>query len=172
MKYMGCILSLFLVGPSAFAAIPKSAPKKVEVSKILSGEGTSFGGLAGSGFTLMDVRRTSDAKKKVERLVIDIGDMNGAALRGWPGYYFAELKKNPSRLVIDFAQMPNANLDQAKIKSVMKNSLAVKNSSMTLDPVDSSLNLTLDLKPETKVRIYQVAGKKLTSKVVVDMWVE
>lgn len=172
MKYMGCVVSVALLWSSfSFAAVPKDS-KKPAVSKILSGQGISFGGLAGTGFTLLDLRRTSDAKKKVERIVIDVGDMSGAPLRGWPGYYFAELKKNPSRLVIDFAQMPNANIDQSKIKNIMKNSLAVKTSTMSLDPVDSSLNLTMDLKQNTKVRVYQVAGKKQTSKVVVDLWVE
>ncbi|UOF01063.1 hypothetical protein [Bdellovibrio reynosensis] len=172
MKYMGCVVSVALLWNSfSFAAVPAES-KKATVSKVLSGQGISFGGLAGTGFTLLDLRRTSDTKKKVERVVIDVGDMNGAPLRGWPGYYFAELKKNPSRLVIDFAQMPNAHIDQGKIKNIMKNSLAVKTSTMSLDPVDSSLNLTLDLKQNTKVRVYQVAGKKQTSKVVVDFWVE
>ncbi|WII72849.1 hypothetical protein QJS83_03065 [Bdellovibrio sp. 22V] len=170
MKYMGCMMALLLALPAGAAISSQKA--KPSVSKILVGEGVSFGGLAGTGFTLMDVRRTADAKKKVERIVIDVGDMNGALLRGWPGYYYAELKKNPSRLVIDFAQMPNANLDQNQLTNRLKGSLAVTKTSMSLDPIDSSLNLTLDLKKNTKVRVYQVAGKKTTSKVVVDLMTE
>ncbi len=65
----------------------------MSAAKILSGEGATFGGISGSGFTLMDLRRSSDDKKKIERLVIDVGDANGVALKGWPGYYYAELKK-------------------------------------------------------------------------------
>lgn len=166
-RYIGCVLAAFLALP-AQAAISKQKTQPV-ASKILSGEGVSYGGLAGSGFTLMGVRRTADARKKVERIVLDVGDMNGAMLRGWPGYYFAELKRNPQRLVVDFAQMPNANLDQQKLSNVMKGSMAVMKTSMSLDPVDSSLNLTMDLKKNTKVRVYQVAGKKSTSKVVIDL---
>ncbi|WP_374075097.1 hypothetical protein [Bdellovibrio bacteriovorus] len=169
MKYMGCLMAFLLAVP-AFAAVPSQKAKPV--SKILSGQGVSFGGLAGTGFTMMDLRRTADSKKKIERIVIDVGDMNGGVIRGWPGYYFAELKNNPQRLVIDFAQMPNANVDQGQIASRMKGSLAVLKSSMSLDPVDSSLNLTLDLKKNTKVRMYQVAGKKTTSKVVIDLIAE
>lgn len=168
MKYLGYLMA-FLMAGSAFAAISKPKVKPQSAAKILAGEGVSYGGLAGSGFTLMDLRRTADAKKKVERIVIDVGDRNGAAMRGWPGYYFAELKKNPQRLIIDFAQMPNARIDQKKIASRMTGSLAVLKTSMSLDPVDSSLNLTLDLKKNTKVRVYQVSGKKATSKVVVDL---
>jgi len=171
MKYMGCLLALLMAVP-AVAALPATKTKPTAAAKILSGEGVSFGGLAGTGFTLMDLRRTANAKKKIERIVIDVADLNGAPIRGWPGYYYAELKINPQRLVIDFAQMPNANIDQARISQRLKNSLAVLKSSMSLDPVDSSLNLTLDLKPNTKVRLYQVAGKKTTSKVVIDLMTE
>lgn len=166
-KYIGCFVSFFLASP-VMAAVSAQALKPV-ASKILVGEGTSFGGLAGNGFTLMDLRRTADTKKKIERIVMDVGDRNGAAIRGWPGYYFVELKKNPQRLVIDFAQMPNANIDQKMLALRMKNSFAVTKTSMSLDPVDSSLNLTMDLKKNTKVRVYQVAGKKATSKVVIDL---
>jgi hypothetical protein len=170
MKYIGCSLLLAFAMSTAHAALP---PKKVAAvkpaSKILAGEGASFGGLAGSGFTLLDVRRTADNKKKIERLVMDVGTLQGAPMKGWPGYYNAELKKNPSRLVLDFAQMPNSRINDKQLRARFMGSLAVRNSTMTVDPVDKGLNLTLDLKPNTKVRVYQVAGKKSTSKVVVDL---
>lgn len=152
----------------AVAAVPSEKPKP-SVSKILSGQGISYGGLAGTGFTLLDLRRTATKDQKIERLVIDVGDLGGQTIRGWPGYYHAELKSNPSRLIIDFAQMPNANLDSDQLAARLKSSAAVTKTSMTVDPVDSSLNLTLDLKKNTKVRVYQVSGKKTTSKVVVDL---
>lgn len=171
MKYIGCIWALFLALPT-FAAISKPQVQPQPAAKILAGEGVTFGGLAGSGFTLMDLRRTADAKKKIERIVIDVGDRQGGAMRGWPGYYFAELKRQPNRLVIDFAQMPNARINQEQISSRMQGSLGILKTAMSLDPVDSSLNLTMDLKKNTKVRVYQVAGKKSTSKVVIDLYVE
>ncbi|MGZ3773487.1 MAG: hypothetical protein ACXVCY_10800 [Pseudobdellovibrionaceae bacterium] len=167
MKHIGCLMALFLALP-VMAAVT-SQPIKPVVSKILEGEGTTYGGLAGNGFTLLDLRRTADKKKKIERIVVDVGDRNGAVMRGWPGYFHVELKKNPQRLIVDFAQMPNSNIDQAQLASRMKGSLAILNTSMSLDPVDSSLNVTLDLKKNTKVRVYQVAGKKMTSKVVIDL---
>ncbi|KYG62265.1 hypothetical protein AZI85_07960 [Bdellovibrio bacteriovorus] len=173
MKNIGCVFAFswaVMLAVPAVAAVP--AQKAKPVSKILQGQGVSFGGIAGTGFTLMDVRRTADTKKKVERIVMDIGDLNGGTIKGLPGYYFAELKKNPSRLVIDFSQMPNANIDQTRLSGLMKNSMAVTKTSMSLDPIDSSLNLTLDLKKDTKVRVYQVAGNKTTSKVVIDLITE
>lgn len=170
MKYIGCVMTLLLALPGQAAVSQQKA--KPKVSKVLVGQGVSFGGLAGGGFTLMDVRRSADAKKKVERLVFDVGDIKGGALKGWPGYYFAELQKNPQRLVIDFAQMPNSNVDPQRLSKVMKGSIAVTGTKMSLDPVDNSLNLSMDLKKNTKVRVYQVAGKKSTSKVVIDLITE
>lgn len=173
MKYIGCFLLLFCAH-TALGAISESQtkPKPQPPGKILEGEGAIFGGIAGNGFTLMDVRLTASKDKKVERIVIDVGDLQGAPMRGWPGYYFAEMKKNPQRLVIDFSQMPHAHLDQAKIAARMAASRGVLKTAMSLDPVDNSLNLTWDLKKNTKARVYQVFGKKTTSKVVVDLYTE
>lgn len=171
MKYIGCMLALLVAGP-VFAAVPTIQVKPTAANKILEGEGMTYGGLAGSGFTLLDVRRTSDAKKKIERIVIDVGDQQGVAMRGWPGYYFAELKKNPHQLVLDFSQMPRTRIEQEKIAARMAGSLGVLKTSMALDPVDNSLNLTLDLKKNVKAKVYQVFGKKSTSKVVIDLFTE
>ncbi|WP_413560028.1 hypothetical protein [Bdellovibrio sp. HCB209] len=169
MKYMGCLLSLLLALP-AVAAIPKKSNNAAP--KILSGKGELYGGLAGSGFTLMDVRKTADKGKRVERIVFDVGDQNGGKIKGWPGYFHAELKNKPQRLVLTFAQMPNSLVNEIALSHRFKDSLAIRKTVMNLDPVDSSLNLTMDLKQNTKVRVYQVAGKKTTSKVVIDLLAE
>lgn len=169
MKYIGCLTALFLTLP-AMAAIPVNKPAVTATPKILAGTGSTYGGLAGNGFTLIDLRRTAD--KKIERLVIDIGDKNGNVMRGWPGYYHAELKNNPQRLVLDFSQMPETRLDQTMLNSRLKGSIAIHKAVMSLEPVDNVLNLTMDLKKNTKVRVYQVMGKKSTAKVVVDLIAE
>lgn len=170
MKYLGCLLVLFLAMPSLAAVSAKKA--KPVAKKILSGEGAVFGGVAGSGFSLLDVRLSTNKKKKIERVVIDVGDKNGAPIKGLPGFYYAELKRNPQRLVIDFSQMPKAKVREARLDQIFRKSQSVTGTSITADPVDSSLSLTLDLKKNTKVRVYQVAGKKSTSKVVIDLLVE
>lgn len=169
MKYMGCLLSLLLALPGVAAV-----PKKINNAgpKILSGQGELYGGLAGSGFTLMDIRKTADKGKRVERIVFDVGDQNGGKIKGWPGYFHAELKNKPQRLILTFSQMPNSLVNDVALNHRLKDSLAIKKTALSLDPVDSSLNLTMDLKQNTKVRVYQVAGKKTTSKVVIDLLAE
>ncbi len=153
----------------ASAAIPAKGPSPV-VGKILINEGEATGGVAGTGFSLMDLRRTSDAKKRLERIVIDFGDMQGNPQKGLPAYFHAELKKNPSRLVLDFNQTPNSRLDDGRLANRFKGSLFVKKTSMILDPEDKALNLTLDLKPGTIARVFQVKGEKTTAKVVIDLY--
>jgi hypothetical protein len=151
------------------AAIP-AKPLAPVVGKILIGEGEATGGVAGTGFSLMDLRRTSDAKKKIERIVIDFGDMQGNPQKGLPAYFHAELKKNPNRLVLDFNQTPNSRLDDGRLANRFKGSLFVKKSTMILDPEDKALNLTLDLKSGTFARVFQVKGEKTTAKVVIDLF--
>ncbi|HEY8272029.1 MAG TPA: hypothetical protein VIG33_14150 [Pseudobdellovibrionaceae bacterium] len=153
----------------ASAAIP-AKPLVPVVGKILINEGEATGGVAGTGFSLMDLRRTSDVKKKVERIVIDFGDMQGNPQKGLPAYFHAELKKNPNRLVLDFNQTPNSRIDDGRLATRFKDSLFVKKSSMILDPEDKALNLTLDLKPGTFARVFQVKGEKTTAKVVIDLF--
>jgi hypothetical protein len=174
MKYIFRNLSFLMVVLFAYqaqAAIPAKQASAIP-SKILSGSGATFGGVAGKGFTLLDMRRTADRKRKIERLVFDVGDRDGKVLKGWPGYFHSELKKNPQRLVLDFAQMPQANIDQAGLIAKLKGSGAVRNIAMSLEPVDQTLNLTMDLKKNTKVKMYQVRGQNATSKVVVDLMIE
>lgn len=159
------ILGLSLQANAAIPAKPKSP-----VGKILVNEGQATGGVAGTGFSLMDLRRTADAKKKVERIVIDFGDMEGKPQKGLPAYFHAELKKNPNRLVLDFNQTPNSRVDEGRLANRFKGSLFVKKSSMILDPEDKALNLTLDLAPGTFARVFQVKGEKTTAKVVIDLF--
>ncbi len=163
----GLSLVILLLSSFAHAAVPKET--RVAPNKILQKDAATFGGVAGSGFTLLDVRRTADIKKKIERIVLDVGDINGSKIKGQPGYFYAEMKTRPHRLVVDFSQMPNASIDEKRLREVMKKSLAVKNVNMNVDPVDSSLSLSLDLKAKTKALVYPVNGAKATSKVVIDL---
>ncbi|MBK9323945.1 MAG: hypothetical protein IPM97_13550 [Bdellovibrionaceae bacterium] len=165
------LIATILLGYSltSNAAIPTKLKGPVP-GRILVNEGQAMGGIAGSGFSLMDLRRSSDAKKRVERVVIDIGDMQGQTLKGLPGYFHAELKKNPSKLILDFDQTPVSRLDEGRLKDRFKGSLFVRKTSMILDPEDKALNLTFDLKPGTIARVFQVKGEKGTSKVVVDFF--
>ncbi len=161
MRFVLQLASLFFAF-SAGAAV--STP-----GHLLIGKGSQIGGVAGAGFTLMDLRLSQDKKKHIDRIVVDVADMEGRNIRGLPGYFHAELKSNPQKLIVDFSQMPKTRIDEKKLAVILKRSRAVQATKMTIDPIDHTLSISLDLKKNTKVRIQQVAGLKQTSKVVFDL---
>lgn len=169
-KLLGSVLVLSL-SVTAYAAKPANTqkavkPQKTSAARILKGEGVTFGGLAGTGFSLLNLNAKYNPKTKTERLVLDIGTLQGRPHKGWPAFYHAQLK--PQQLIIDFSQMPNANIDAKALQQRFAKSKAVKSAKLMPDPVSGSMALVLDLKQKSKVKFYQVEGKKGTSKVVVD----
>lgn len=159
-------IAFSLISAPAFAAIPKKAAAPAP-QKILSGNAAVTGGLAGLGFSLKNLTVTKIGGR--ERVVIDIADLGGGVLKGYPGYYHAELQKDPQRLVLDFSQMPNVFLDEKTINQRLRSSQHVAKSSVLIDPTDQTLSLILDLKKSTKAQVFQVKGNKGTSRVVVDL---
>lgn len=159
------LMALVFTIPNADAAVPTKNPISPQ---IIQGTGVITGGAAGSTFSLLDIRKSQDLKMKAERLVIDVGDSSGKVVKGPPGYFHAQLLQNPARLVIDFSQMPASKMNVQEIKKRLGLSMYIKESKMSLDPVDQSLNMVFFLKNNPKVKIYPVNGKEATSKVVVD----
>ncbi len=151
---------------SAFAAIPAKKSEQPQPQKILSKSGFVMGGIAGSGFSIRNLTWAQVAEK--ERVVIDIGDLGGQELRGYPGYYHAELQENPARLILDFSQTSQAYVEEAVIRAKLKDSKRISASRLLLDPTDQTMSLIFDLKKGTKAQVFQVKGQKGTSRVVVD----
>lgn len=165
MKLAFTIVSMLAAG-SAFAAIPPKTAVPVP-TKIIAGHGAVTGGVAGSGFSLTNVTLAATPKK--ERVVIDIGDLKGQPLRGYPGYYHAELQDHPNRLIVDFAQTPTVLVNEKTLAAKFKGSKMISRSSILIDPTDQTLSLVLDFRRPVKAQVFQVAGKKGTSRVVVDL---
>lgn len=170
MRYLAiaCLMAISLAFFSeiVFAALNKN---QVTPSKILQGSGSIVGGVAGTGFSLLDLRKSQNLKEKVERIVFDVGDLRGRTQKGLPGYYHVQMLQNPNRLVIDFSQMPASKINAKEIQKRLASSMFVKSTELALDPIDQSLNLVFFLKNKPKAKVFQVAGKKSTSKVVVDL---
>ena len=166
MKPILTVLFGLLSSPFVMAAIPAKvlAPRPTNV---LAGASALAGGVAGTAFSLTGVSLMSVQNR--ERIVLDIGDIRGAPRKGLPGYYHVEMQDNPNRVIIDLAQMPNVLVNEKKINERLKNSKLIQHSSILLDPTDQTLSLILDLKRPAKAQVFQVAGKKGTSRVVVDL---
>lgn len=157
------IASLFFLGAQAFAALPPMGPR------VLTAPTAVIGGVSGSGFSLLGIKKEIASKTNTERVIIDIGDVMGRPKVGMPAYYHAQFTKDPSRLVIDFAQMRLSKMSELQLQNTLKDSKHVRHSRLLKDPSDGSMSLILDLRPTTKIRVMQVAGVKGTSKVVVDL---
>lgn len=160
------LLTLVFIALGADAAIP---PAQNSPQKILSGSGYRSGGVAGSGFTLLNLNAEFNPKTAIERMILDVGTLDGQANKGLPGYFQVELKPGARRVVIDFSQMPNSQMTSSHIQYRLRKSKFVKQVKMLADPTDGSLSLILDLKKPARLKVYQVPGEKLTSKVVLDL---
>jgi len=149
------------------AAVPKLSPQNPK--QLLNSSSVSIGGEASTLFSILDVRRSTDVKKKVERVVIDMGDLEGRPVKGEVGFYHAELQQNPPRLILDIAQTPKSKLNTDIIQQRLQKSITIEKSTVMLDPVTNNMNMVIDLKPGTKARVFPVKGVKQTSKIVIDL---
>lgn len=171
-KYRLLFFTIFLTfSSSLFAAVPKltpAAPKQL-LNKPVGGSIEMMGGTAGSLFTILDVRKSSDLKKKVERVVIDLGDQRGRALKGDVSFYHAELQSDPPRLILDIAQTPQSKLSFEEVQKRLSKSITIRKSTVMMDPVTNNTNISIDLQPGTKARVFPVKGVKDSSKIVIDL---
>lgn len=169
MKKWGLIIALMVLNIhwDGLASVAKKLPIK-KLNEIIS-EGAFRGGQAGNGFSLLDIKRVVSTSLKNERMIFEIGTLNGTKYSGQPGYFQAQLRKRPPELSIDFAQTVLAKFDQNRLLSLFKTSKLVKNTIMTTDAIDNSTNITLILKKPIKARVYTLAPKDTSPKVVVDL---
>ena len=170
MKIILLIVGVLLVGGEflqAQAAVKPTAAAKPQ--KLLVGSGALSGGIAGTGFSLMNLKSTINPQAHLERLMIDVGDIDGHSLKGLPGYFNVELQNNAKRIVVDFSQMPTTLIDAKALTARLRQSMYVQNVKMLADPSDNTLSLIMDLKKPVRLKVFQVPGQKTTSKVVLDL---
>jgi hypothetical protein len=149
------ILPFILSASVGYGATAPSSPQR------------HIGGQAGSGFSLLRVKKLSSPSKNIERLVFYVGTKEGYRLQGLPGYFNA--LNSGKEIVIDFAQMPISKMTDNSLKEILKDSLFIKSSRIIQDPIDLTLTLRMELRRQAKMKIIQVKGNKETARVVVDL---
>ncbi len=138
----GTIIMLAAI-PSQSMPIPLQARPNRVVSPLV-GQASVIGGQSGTDYSLLNVK---DEKLAVgERLEFYYGDRNGQVLLGEPGYFHVLLDRAGKRLVIDLAQVTKTAVDPLKLEAILLKSTLVASSEMTMDPMDGSTNITLNLK--------------------------
>lgn len=164
------LLALVLfMGVIVKAAIPTQPLQKVYTDdKLLKNFGVVRGGVAGKGFSILALRSSHTKDKKIERLVLDIGNASLLKNEGKVGYYNIELKQKPNRLIIDLSQTLNAKVTQKEINSLVAKSDFFNKGQLLFDSQSRSLSLVLDLKQHAEIKIQDVDGYTDTSKLVID----
>ncbi|MCE3010847.1 MAG: hypothetical protein LW875_09565 [Proteobacteria bacterium] len=148
---------LLFLSQLSFAAIPKN---------LLKGEGVIRGGQAGTGFSILDVRRTQT--QKVERWVVDFGDAVKQPLASQPPYFNAELRKD-RKVILDFSQVWNSKLDEKALQKMIKQSPFVKSIKVNFEPQSQTMSWVLEMKQEVQLQVTPVKGSSRTpAKLVVD----
>ncbi len=150
--------SVLISTTSAFAAISPQAKKALSSSAILRGGGAIHGGLAGRGFSLLDVKSFPAKNQKLERLSVSVGDPLFQPHAGAPGYFHIENKTDTKQVVINFDQTYNTKFDEKALQQVFAHSPFVKSSQIMFEPESKSMSLILTLKKAASIRAVPVVG--------------
>jgi len=156
-----------LAAAPALGAIPKKAlDKKVDA---YVQDGVIIGGRAGQSYSLLNVRRDVSPKIGMERVILDIGDMDGKPLRGGVNYFQASVEKNPARIVLDLAQVNRSAVTEAKLKKTFLKSPYIKRVELMADPEDRSATMVLYLKESMGVEVFEMPSNKRASRIGIEL---
>ncbi|MGE3385614.1 MAG: hypothetical protein AB7K41_02680 [Bdellovibrionales bacterium] len=165
--YILCFLSSLWGGQALAASQYKQALDK-KLNAYLS-EGVVTGGRAGKGYSLLNVRRDLSTKMAMERVILDLGDLEGKPLAGKASYFQASIEKNPPRIVIDLAQLSRSAVTEAKLKQIFKRSPYIKSVELTSDPEDRSASLVLALNEPMAVEVFEMPSANKATRIVLDL---
>lgn len=166
MKYFLCSCLILLCALTFAAKAP--IKNQVQPTNILKNNGALRGGQAGDGFSLLDVRATVSKDKKIERLVLDIGNAAMQKQIGSVGYYNVELR-NSRKLIIDLTQTSKSKISRDRLVKKFIQSPFIKSASLSQDPLTQNTSLILDLKKNADVKVRSVTGSKKTAQIILDL---
>lgn len=160
---------LLLTSVLGFATLSTGAvTKQLNVKAQSAAPQRQIGGVAGPGFSLINMHKISNKSGKSERLIFSIGNQEGQGITGAPGYF--NVQNQNKRITLDFAQMPTSKLNEKAIRQILKDSKFVREVRVLQDPVDRTLTLILDTNQPVKIKTLQVKGQKQTARVVLDIF--
>ncbi len=164
-------LLLGISGTLSFAAIHRQA-SGVDKKNSYIASGVFVGGEAGVSHTLLAVRRHYSAKDKTERVVLDLGDEKGQALKGRVSFHQVAIEPTQSRVVVDLAQIKSSGVSPEALENVFKKSPFIAKTTMTFDPTDGGVSIVLHLKRKAQIEVFQSPSQEKASRIVVDFKVK
>jgi len=133
-------------------------------------DGVFTGGQAGSGVTLLGVRRVHSPKAKLERIILDLGNKEGKVAKGEQlGYFQASVDSQRNRIVLDLAQLRLSQVTETKLKEMFRKSPYVRSVELTMDPEDSAGSLVLNLRQPMRLEVFRLVPPGKAARVVMDI---
>lgn len=120
-------------------------------------DGVITGGVAGTGTSLLNVRRAFSAKAELERLIISLGDKEAKPLKGEPTYFQAAMDASNNRMVLDITQLKLSKVSEQQVQRLFKSSPYVSSVSFTLDPEDKAASMVVNLKRPMKLEVFRLS---------------
>jgi len=169
MKTKAVLLMIALmVAPFAFSASIYKKALDTKKDQYLT-TGVVIGGQAGSGFTLLNVRRESSNKLAMERIIFDMGDREGQPLLKKLGYFHVSVEKNPSRVIIDLSQVARSRVSEINLAKMFEKSPFVAKVEMSMEPEDNAAKIVLNTKVPIAAEIFEMPSDKKASRLVIDL---
>jgi hypothetical protein len=152
---------------NAVAAVPNDkVPKTI---RAFLPEGSFRGGLAGNGFSLLGIKRVFSTDGHSERIIFEIGDKNGKPYSGRPGYFHAQLFRNPSEMSLDLSQLLKTKVSANQLRALLRKSKLIQTADLVSDLEDRSTNVKMRFKVPIKMRVFTLSPKNNSPKLVLDI---
>lgn len=153
-----CLVNLVSGAPHRLSVQPKTLGTYMR-------SGVVVGGIAVQSFSILRVQKLSTADG-LESLIIVYGDSTGRPLKSEPGYFHIAVDEKASRVSIDLAQVQKTAVDGKDLTRVFAGSRLIGATEMTMDPLDLSTNISIQLKRPAEVRARTESAKGITQLVI------
>jgi hypothetical protein len=162
------LVTLALTAVPGFAASPYKRSLDVKRDEYIR-DGVFIGGKAGTGTSLLGLRRTYSSSLNTERIIVDLGDKEAKPSGTQIGYFQVSLDAGHKRVVLDLAQLMISKINERQIQETFQKSPYVKSAELTLDPEDHAATLVLYLKQPMKLEVFQLRKEKKPGRVIIDL---
>lgn len=162
------LVVLALSGPLAFAASPYKKSLSLKRNEYIL-DGVFIGGKAGTGTSLLGLRRTYSSKMQTERVIIDLGNKDAKPSGIQVGYFQVSMDGPNQRVILDLAQLMISKINERQIQETFQKSPFVKSAELTLDPEDHAGTLILNMKQPMKLEVFQIRKADKPARVVMDL---
>ena len=119
-------------------------------------EGVITGGQAADGFTMLEVR--FEVNQDVEKISFYYGDFAGNTVPNGVGFFHVAVEPKLKRIVLNLSQIDRTAVGPEQLKQLLRVSKQIAASRLSLDPLDGSTEILLNMKSETEAKVILGVG--------------